>query len=207
MQCACGKRSAVARRACVARQTTTGPLVNSPVHIKGLLDIGFRNLLVPYVQTPEEAAMAVAATRYPPEGVRGVSAFQRDNGYGRVRDYFEVANDVVAVIVQIETTEAMGRLEAIAVVPGVNAIFVGPGDLAASLGHLGNGMHPDVQRAIEDIGRRASAAGIPAGIVAGTPADVERYLAWGYNFMTVSNDIRVFRTGLMELVDGISKLK
>lgn len=183
------------------------PLANQPVHIKGLLDIGFRNLLIPFVQTPEEAEMAVAATRYPPEGVRGVSAFHRNNAYGRDRDYFRWANQVVGVIVQVETGDAIARLEAISAVPGLDAIFVGPGDLAASLGHLGDVMHPQVQEAIRHIGEKVRDIGLSAGVVAGTPADVERYLGWGYNFMTVSNDIRVFNTGMAELVSAIDKLR
>lgn len=110
------------------------PAANDPVLIKRVLDIGFRNVLVPFVQTAGEAARAVAATRYPPRGIRGVSAYQRNNGYGRVDRYFELIDDNITVAVQIETKEAIANLETIAATPGVDAIFVGPGDLAAALG-------------------------------------------------------------------------
>ncbi len=159
------------------------------------------------MQNPEEAAQAVAATRYPPQGVRGVSAVNHNNAYGGVTDYFKFANDVTGVIVQIETGKAAAQLEAIAAVPGVDAIFIGPGDPAASLGHLGNIQHPDVQEVVRDVGRRAAAAGISAGIVTSTPADVERYFSWGFHFVTVSNDMRIFKVGMSELVKGLAHLR
>ena len=169
------------------------PAANDPVLIKRVLDIGFRNILVPFVQTAEDAALAVAATRYPPKGICGVSAYQRNNGYGRVEQYFDSIDDNITVAVQIETKEAIANLHSIGTTPGVDAIFVGPGDLAASFGHLGQIRHADVQNAIRGIGEEATAAGVPAGIVAGNVDDAQRYLTWGFTFMTVASDIALFR--------------
>ncbi len=182
------------------------PAANDPVLIKRVLDIGFRNLLIPFVQNAAEAVLAVSATRYPPKGIRGVSAYQRNNGYGRVEGYFERIDDIITVAVQIETAQSIDEIDAIAKVPGVDAVFVGPGDLAASLGHLGQTRHPDVQNAIRLIGEKAGAVGIPAGIVAGNTEDAARYLDWGFSFMTVSSDIALFRGAVEQTSSSIRKL-
>ena len=183
------------------------PAHNDPVWIKRLLDIGFRSLLIPFVQNADEAARAVSATRYPPIGIRGVAAYQRNNKYGRVTDYFGFIDNAIAVVAQIETASAMQNLKAIVLTPGVDAIFVGPGDLAASLGHLGRPMAAQVQDAIRQIGKEAKELGKPAGIVAGSPADVERYLEWGFSFYTVSSDAAVFRNGLESIVRTLPGLR
>ena len=182
------------------------PAANDPVLIKRVLDIGFRNVLVPFVQTAEDAALAVAATRYPPKGIRGVSAYQRNNGYGRVEQYFDFIDDNITVAVQIETKEAIANLNSIGTTPGVDAIFVGPGDLAASFGHLGQIRHADVQNAIRGIGEKATAAGVPAGIVAGNVEDAQRYLSWGFTFMTVASDIALFRGAVEQASNSIRNL-
>src|SRR5262245_1499067 len=130
------------------------PAWNDTVIMKRLLDVGVQNFLVPYVQTPEEARAAVAATRYPPKGVRGVAVTHRANQYGRVKDYFKRANDEICVILQIETRLALQNLEAIAAIDGVDGLFIGPSDLAAALGHLGESGHPEVRAAIEDALKR-----------------------------------------------------
>ena len=187
-------------------QAMVRPAANDPVLIKRVLDIGFRNVLVPFVQTAEDAALAVTATRYPPKGIRGVSAYQRNNGYGRIKSYFEQIDDNITVAVQIETKEAITNLQSIAATPGVDAIFVGPGDLAASFGHLGQIRHADVQKAIRSIGEKATAAGVPAGIVAGNAEDAERYLTWGFTFMTVGSDIALFRGAVEQASKSIRNL-
>jgi len=179
------------------------PVRNHPVEIKRLLDIGFRNLLVPNVQSADEARQAVGASRYPPVGVRGVSGYHRNNGYGRIADYFEFIDDVIAIIAQIETVEAMDRLEEIAAVEGVDALFVGPGDLAASLGHLGRVKAAPVQDAIRAIGQRARAQGCKIGIAAGTLEDVARYRDWGYSLFTVGSDVNLFRQAVEGLSDAL----
>ena len=110
---------------------------NDTVLIKRLLDVGAQTLLVPYVQNADEAARAVAATRYPPAGIRGVTGSGRASRYGRVKDYLQKANDEIGVIVQVETREALDQIESIAAIDGVDGVFVGPSDLSASLGLIG----------------------------------------------------------------------
>lgn len=124
---------------------------NEPVIIKRLLDIGFYNFLIPFVETEEEAVNAVASTRYPPEGIRGVSVSHRANMFGTVPDYFAQSNKNITIIVQIESQQGVDNVDAIAATEGVDGVFVGPSDLAAALGHLGNASHPDVQKAIQHI--------------------------------------------------------
>jgi len=114
------------------------PPWNDMVLIKQFMDVGVQNFIIPYVQNPQEARDAVAATRYPPEGVRGVAGGSRASNFGRNKGYLKESNDAVTVIVQVETMEAMDELEAIGQVPGVDGVFIGPADLSASMGHLGN---------------------------------------------------------------------
>lgn len=183
------------------------PAENDPVAIRRVLDIGFRSVLVPFVQTAAEAEQAVRATRYPPRGVRGVSAYQRNNLFGTLPGYFERIDDNICVLCQIETGEAADRLAEIASVPGVDALFVGPGDLAASLGHLGNVEHQDVQDCIARIGGSAVRLGKPAGIVAANPEAAKRYLDMGFSFMTIGADIPVFRRGVEDIAARIQSLR
>lgn len=176
----------------VARGTATPivrPAWNDAVLAKRILDIGAQSLLFPYVQNAEEARRAVAATRYPPQGVRGVAVASRASRYGRTPGYLTKANAEICVLVQVETGPALGQLEAIAKVEGVDGVFIGPSDLAASLGHLGNPQHADVQAAIEDAGRRLKAIGKPAGILTGNEEEARRYIGWGYLFVAVGADV------------------
>jgi 2-dehydro-3-deoxyglucarate aldolase len=177
------------------------PPCNEPVIIKRLLDIGFHNLLLPSVDSAEEAHRAVAATRYPPQGIRGVSVGHRSNMYGTVKGYFPGINDNITVLVQIETRRGLEAVDAIAAVDGVDGIFVGPSDLAAAFGRLGNASDPDVQKAIRHVFARAQAAGKPAGILAGVEADARRYLEWGASFVAVGSDLGVFRAATQALRD------
>jgi len=165
------------------------PAWNDKVLIKRLLDIGAQTLLVPFVETAAEAQAAVAATRYPPEGVRGVAGSTRASRFGLTADYFEVANREICVLVQIETGAALGRLEEIAAVPGVDGIFIGPSDLAASLGHLGRPGHPEVQEALRLAAERLARIGKPAGILATKAEDAIRYAGWGYHFVAGGVDL------------------
>ena len=135
------------------------PAWNDAVLAKRALDIGAQTLLFPYVQNAEEARRAVASTRYPPEGVRGVAVASRASRFGRTPGYLTKANSEMCVLVQVETRDALRELEAIAKVDGVDGVFIGPSDLAASLGHLGNPAHPEVQAAIEDAAKRLQGAG------------------------------------------------
>jgi 4-hydroxy-2-oxoheptanedioate aldolase len=176
------------------------PAWNDVVILKRLLDIGVQTLLVPFVQTPEEAARAVAATRYPPGGVRGVASVHRANRYGRVPDYFARADDEMCVLVQLETRAAVEALEDIAAVDGVDAVFIGPSDLAASLGHLGNNAHPEVRGTIERAYSRARAVGKPIGILAPLESDARAYLDMGFAYVAVGSDVVVLRKGCDALV-------
>lgn len=165
------------------------PAWNDAVLVKRALDIGAQTLLLPYVQNVEEAKRAVAATRYPPEGIRGVSVAARASRYGRVPGYLSKANAEICVLVQVETRSALDAIESIAKVDGVDGVFIGPSDLAASLGHLGNPQHPDVQAAIHDAMKRLKAAGKPAGILTGNEEEARRYIDWGYLFVAVGADV------------------
>src|SRR6476660_6398797 len=133
------------------------PAWNDAVLAKRALDIGAQSLLFPYVQNVEEARRAVASTRYPPHGIRGVSVAARASRYGRVPGYLTKANGEMCVLVQVETRSALDQLEAIAQVDGVDGVFIGPSDLSASLGHLGNPQHAESQAAMKDAVTRLKA--------------------------------------------------
>jgi 4-hydroxy-2-oxoheptanedioate aldolase len=182
----------------VARGTATPivrPAWNDIVLIKRVLDIGAPSLLVPYVQTAEEARRAVAAVRYPPEGVRGVTASGRAARYGRVTDYLKKAHTEICLLVQVETRSALEQLEDIASVEGVDGVFIGPSDLAASFGHVGNPQHPEVQAALADAVRRLVAIGKPAGILTANEDEARRYIGWGYLFVAVGSDLGLLARG------------
>lgn len=169
------------------------PQSNDPIAIKKLLDSGFVNFLIPFVDSAADAERAVAATRYPPQGIRGVSVGHRGNRYGTVADYFKVANDNISVAVQIESRAAVEAIDEIIAVEGVDALFVGPSDLAAGYGHLGNANHPEVQAAIAHVFERAHAAGKANGILAPVQDDAERYLALGSTMVAVCADLGMLR--------------
>jgi 4-hydroxy-2-oxoheptanedioate aldolase len=162
---------------------------NDPVIVKRVLDGGARNVMFPFVQTIEEARAAVAYTRYPPDGVRGVAAIHRGSRYGQSKDYLRTAHEGLAVVIQLETAEAIERLPGIAAVTGVDSLFVGPGDLSAAMGRIGEIGHPDVQRMIERAAHAAHAAGKPIGIVGGNPEMVARFLGYGYDWVAVASDL------------------
>jgi 2-keto-3-deoxy-L-rhamnonate aldolase RhmA len=171
-----------------AASVVVRPSWNDAVLFKRLLDIGVQSLVVPFVQNAEEARQAVAATRYPPQGFRGVATTIRANGYGRAKDYLHRANDEICLIVQVETPQAMADVEAIAAVDGVDGVFVGPNDLAANMGHLGDSGHPDVREEIARAIRRIHAIGKWAGILAPIEADARHWLELGCLFVGVGND-------------------
>ncbi|AWN45628.1 4-hydroxy-2-oxoheptanedioate aldolase [Methylobacterium terrae] len=171
------------------------PAANDAVLIKRFLDLGAQTLLIPTVQDEHEARAAVAATRYPPEGVRGVSGLTRATRFGRVADYAGRAAEELCLLVQVETQAALDRLEAICAVEGVDGVFVGPADLAASLGHAGEPGHPEVVAAVEDAVRRIRAAGKPAGILTPDPAFAKTCIAIGTTFTAVAIDVGVLARG------------
>ncbi|MCL8382538.1 4-hydroxy-2-oxoheptanedioate aldolase [Xanthobacter aminoxidans] len=164
------------------------PAANDTVLIKRLLDIGAQSVLIPYVQNAEEARAAVAATRYPPDGIRGVSALTRATRFGRVKNYAHAAAQELCLLVQVETQEALDQIDAIAAVEGVDGIFIGPGDLAASLGHVGDLKHARVVDAVENAIVRIRATGKPAGILTGDPAFAKRCIDLGTTFTAIGVD-------------------
>jgi 4-hydroxy-2-oxoheptanedioate aldolase len=172
---------------------------NDAVAIKRVLDIGARSLLIPFVQNADEARLAVSATRYPPQGIRGVSVGPRANRYGRVAGYHHIAHEGICVLVQIETGSACAQIEAIAAVEGVDGIFIGPSDLAADLGHLADPRHPEVQAVIADACARIRAAGKPAGMLTGDPDEACRYLAAGFTFVAMGSDAGVLASATAKL--------
>lgn len=187
------------------KDSVSAPVVRPPsndvVVIKRLLDAGFHNFLIPFVESADEARRAVSATRYPPAGVRGVSVSQRSNRYGTVPDYFKVVNDNLAVMVQIESRNGVAAAADIAAVDGVDGLFIGPSDLAAGYGYLGNANHPEVQQAMAAVFAAAKAAGKPMGILAPVEADARRYIEMGATFVAVGSDLGVLRMASQALLD------
>ena len=181
------------------------PSWNDAVEIKRLLDAGFYNFLVPFVQSADEARRAVAATRYPPAGIRGVSVSQRSNRFGTVPDYLAGINEQITVLVQIENRAGMAAAAEIAAVDGVDGVFVGPSDLAAALGHLGEPNHPETQAAIAQVFEAVKAAGKASGILTPVEAEARRYLALGARFVAVGSDLGVFRNATQQLRDRFAR--
>ncbi len=172
------------------------PPVNDTVLIKQYLDLGAQSLLIPMVHTADDAAAAVAATRYPPHGVRGVgSALARSARWNRIPDYLARATETITVIVQIESAEAVENAGAIVAVDGIDAVFIGPSDLAASLGVLGQQEHPDVVAAVEHCIKVAKAAGKPVGVNAFGRETARRYLDAGVDFILVGADVALLARG------------
>jgi 2-dehydro-3-deoxyglucarate aldolase len=169
------------------------PAWNDPIQIKRLLDIGFYNFLIPFIESAEQAQAAVAATRYPPQGIRGVSVAQRSNRYGYEQDYFSRINDNICVIVQIESRKGVDACADIAAVDGVDCLFIGPSDLSAALGHFGQPQHPEVQEAIRFITEQAKSKGKAVGILAPIEADAQRYLSMGINVTAVGSDLGMLK--------------
>ena len=181
-----------------------------PVAIKQYLDIGFRTLLVPMVDSAAQAETIVSATRFPPRGIRGVaSATSRASGFGADTSYLAAAHEAVAIIAQIETRAGLASIEEIAGVDGIDALFIGPADLAASLGHLGNPRHPEVQASIAEARVRIEAAGKPAGVFALSVEDAKSKIADGFRFVSVGTDIGLLvqsATALRSAIAGVVTL-
>jgi 4-hydroxy-2-oxoheptanedioate aldolase len=161
---------------------------NDPVMIKRLLDLGAQSLLVPYVETAAEAAAAVAATRYPQAGIRGVASTMRANRFGAIENYHQEAAGQICVLVQVESGKALDNIDAIAAVEGIDGVFIGPSDLSAGLGHLGELGHPEVQKAIAHALARCKAAGKPAGILMNDEDRALEYVDMGFTFVAVGSD-------------------
>lgn len=171
------------------------------VEIKRLLDVGAQTIIVPYVQSVDEAERAVAAVRYPPQGIRGVAGVTRASGFGAIEGYAGRAAEETCLIVQVETANALEQVEAIAAVEGVDGVFIGPADLAASMGYLGQGGHPEVRKAVLSGVRRIRAAGKPAGVLALDPGFLADLIEAGTIFTAVGLDAALLRGAARGLVE------
>ena len=168
---------------------------NDTVTIKRVLDVGAQSILIPYVSTVAEAKAAVAATRYPPAGVRGVAGTTRASRFGRVQGYAKKAHEEICVLVQVETRQALDNLEGICGVEGVDGVFIGPADLHASLGHTGETSNPAVVPLMEEAMRRIRKAGRAPGYLSPVEADAKRMLSAGALFVAVGADIGLLARG------------
>ncbi len=186
------------------RSPVTTPIVRPPwndmVWVKRVLDLGAQTLLIPYVQTAAEAARAVSNMRYPPAGRRGVAGGTRATQWGRIRDYYQRAEEELCLLVQVESRQGLENLDAIAATPGVDGVFIGPADLSADMGHLGDAQHPQVQGAIEDAVRRIRQAGRAAGILARGEEQGRKWLEAGCLFVAVGVDASL----LAQAADGLA---
>jgi 4-hydroxy-2-oxoheptanedioate aldolase len=176
-----------------ARGGPTHPIVrvrvNDAAVIKQYMDAGAQTILVPMVNSADEARAAAAAMRLPPDGIRGMAGMTRATRFGRVKDYPLVANAQACCLVQVETREAVAALEEIAAVEGVDGIFIGPNDLSASYGFPGQQLHPEMQALIADTVKRIRKAGKPAGILTFNDDFARRAIEWGTLFTAVGADM------------------
>mgnify|MGYP001546084722 CR=1 FL=1 len=175
------------------------PPVGDPVLIKQYLDIGFRSLLIPMVGSADQARMLVSATRFPPVGIRGVAGLTRASGFGTKANYLEKAHEDICLILQIESRAGLDAIEDIAAVEGVDALFIGPGDLAGALGPLGASGHASVQAAISDTLSRAKRAGKPTGIFATSAENAKQNAAAGAILISIGTDIGLLSNGATRL--------
>jgi 2-dehydro-3-deoxyglucarate aldolase/4-hydroxy-2-oxoheptanedioate aldolase len=186
-----------------AAQAIVRPPWNDMVMVKRALDAGAQSLLFPFVQSAEEAKRAVAYTRYPPAGVRGVAAMHRGSRYGTVPNYQKRAHEEICVIVQIETLTAFDQLEAIAAVPGVDSIFIGPADLSASMGLLGDMGNPAVQEKLRAGAQTCKRLGKPCGIVGANPQIVANFIDYGFSWVAVGSDLAMLASRATEYLGAV----
>ena len=186
-------------------QAIVRPPWNDMVMVKRALDAGAQSLLLPFVQNADEAKRAVAYTRYPPEGVRGVAAAHRASRYGTIPDYVKRARDEICVIVQIETPTAFAQLEDIAAVPGVDSIFIGPADLSASMGFPGDMGNPAVQDKLRVGAQTCRRLGKPCGIVGANPDMVGKFLDYGFSWVAVGSDLGMLVSRAQEYQGAVRK--
>jgi 4-hydroxy-2-oxoheptanedioate aldolase len=183
-----------------AGRSPSAPVVrppwNDPVLLKRYLDIGAQNFLLPFVQSAEEARTAVESLRYPPQGIRGMGGSVRASNFGRISNYANIANEDICTLVQVETAQALDRIEDIAAIASVDGIFVGPADLSASLGHVGRPTHPEVEELVCEAIRRIRRAGKAPGIVVTEEQRARKYLEIGALFVAVGVDTVMLRDAL-----------
>ena len=161
---------------------------NEPVMVKRVLDMGAQSILFPYVEDEKEALAAVESTRYPPKGIRGVMSAARMNRYGTVTDYYKKADDEICVIVQCESKKAIQNISKIAAVEGVDGIFIGPSDLSASIGKIGQFEDEEVQALISLGLENCKKSNIPAGILTAKKDFAKKYVADGFTYVAINSD-------------------
>lgn len=187
--------------------TTTTAIVrpdwNDPVKIKRLLDMGVPGLLLPMVQTVAEAEAAVAACRYPPRGMRGVAGTMRANAFGRIKDYVTEVEKQTAVLIQLESVQAVENAMAFAGVDGVDGIFFGPADIGADMGLLGDPMHPDIWALVRPVARELMARGMPVGTLVSDPAFAAELLNDGFSFVACGSDAGLLARGADNLLGAV----
>ena len=173
---------------------------NDPAWFKKVLDAGADGVIVPLVRSADDARKAVACAKYPPVGTRSVGV-GRAHGYGaRFKDYVDHANDTVSLVLQIEHIDAVNQLDDILAVPGIDAAFVGPFDLSASMGLIGDVKHPSVRDAIESVRKRCAARGLPLGIFATSAEGAAEAIAAGFGFVAIGSDLGLFATAASQMV-------
>ena len=184
-------------------QAIVRPVLSDAARIKQLLDIGAQTLLLPMIDSPEQARDAVAAARYPPEGIRGVgSALARASRWNRIPNYLQTASDEICVLVQVETVKGMENLKEIASVEGVDGVFFGPADLSASMGRLGKPGDPEVRAAISEGIRVVRASGKGAGVLAPDRVFAAEYIDAGATFVAVGTDTGLLSTAASQLASS-----
>lgn len=190
--------------------TETVPIVRVAWNLhwlaKPVLDMGAKGVIMPWVNSKPEAVDAVQALRYPPEGVRGVGASVAARRWGLpTSEYLKVANQEILAILQIENIEAVNRIDEILTVPGIDLIFIGPNDLSASMGLLGQTAHPRVEEAIQKVLAATKKAKVPAGILGFSPDDANRRIAQGFQFIAVASDAGLLSSGAKDILRQIKK--
>ena len=166
---------------------------DDPARIKQVLDAGAQSLLIPMIETAEQAERAVRATRYPPEGFRGVgSSLARASRFSSIPDYLKTANDQICLILQVESRAGLAALDDILALPGIDCVFIGPADLAADMGHLGNAAHPDVRATVLDALTRIAASGKAAGMLSTEDVFIDDCVKAGARFVGVGIDVLAY---------------
>jgi 4-hydroxy-2-oxoheptanedioate aldolase len=192
--------------------TAAHPIIRPPVGetwiIKQMLDIGAQTLLIPMVESRQQAEALVKAVRYPPHGVRGVGAsLGRASRYNSISDYVQTANEQICLLLQVESRAGLAALDAIAATEGVDGVFIGPSDLAADMGHLGNPGHEEVQAAVEDALKRIQGHGKAAGILIGDLGLCRRYVDIGATFVAIGTDVTLLAAATRKLLSDFANTK
>ena len=166
---------------------------DDPARIKQMLDAGAQSLMIPMIETAEQALRALRATRYPPEGIRGIgSSLARASRFSAIPDYLKTANDQICLILQVESRAGLAALDDILAIDGIDCVFIGPADLAADMGHLGNAGHPEVRKAVMDAMARIAASGKAAGVLSTEDAFIADCVQAGARFVGVGIDVLAY---------------